>query len=307
MVIKERQKSISICVIGKPNAGKSSLLNSLVGQKISIVTHKVQTTRSIITGIVTIADTQIMIFDTPGIFEPKKTLERAMVKCAWSSLNSADIVALIIDSTKKLTDSSGQIFAKLKELGVKPVFLLNKIDIKSEEILNIKQYITDHFQEPSIIETSAISTKGINKFITFLKQSAKLAPWNFTKDDMTTCSSKFIASELTREQLFLNLHEELPYNLTVQTELWQQYADGSVKINQIIVVSREGYKTIILGKHGSMIKKIGSLARLEIEKSFGFRVHLFLFIKVREEWENNPEFYNYMGLKLESKSAKSSS
>ncbi|MGI4776310.1 MAG: GTPase Era [Janthinobacterium lividum] len=298
----KKQKTISTCIIGKPNAGKSSLMNYLVGQKISIVTHKVQTTRSIITGILTTEDTQIIIFDTPGIFEPKKLLERAMVRCAWSSLNSADIVALIIDSTRRLTELDWQIFEKLKNLGIKPIFLLNKIDLQPKEIVSIRQYIQDRFEEPIIFEISVTSAKGINNFIDFLKKAAKLIPWSFAEDDMTTLPSRFLASELTREQLFLNLQEELPYNLTVQTELWQEGINGSVKINQVIVVSREGYKTIILGKQGSMIKKIGSMARLEMEKNFGFRVHLFLFVKVREAWESNPEFYNYMGLELEKRS-----
>jgi GTP-binding protein Era len=295
------QKTITACIIGKPNAGKSSLLNRLIGQKLSIVTHKVQTTRSIITGIITLEDTQIIVFDTPGIFEAKKNLERAMVRCAWSSLNSADIVMLIIDSTKKLDSYILQIFERLKSLKIKPILLLNKIDLPSKEIDNTEQYLKEYFEDPKIFKISAYSGKGVDELTDYIKKDAKFTPWLFGEDDITNLPYRFLASELTREQLFLNLHEELPYNLTVQTELWEENKDKSVKINQVIVVSRENYKMMILGKHGAMIKEIGSQSRAEMEKSFGFKVHLFLFVKVRELWESNPEFYNYMGLKLDKK------
>lgn len=297
--MNHQQKTVSICIIGKPNAGKSSLLNCLINQKISIVTPKVQTTRSIITGVITVEDTQIIILDTPGIFEPKKQLEKAMVKCAWSSLYSADIVALIIDSTKALTQIDNVIFERLKSQAITPLFLLNKIDLASSEITHIKSYIMEQFASATILEISVIQRKNIDNLLDHIKQQAKLVPWSFDKDDITNLSYNFLSAEITREQLFLQLHEELPYNLTVHTELWQENADKSVKINQVIVVSRESYKTIILGKNGSMIKEIGTVARKEMEKSFGFKVHLFLFVKVRETWENNPEYYTYMGLKLD--------
>lgn len=293
-----KQKTVSVCIIGKPNAGKSSLLNYFIGQKLSIVTPKVQTTRSIITGVITLDDTQIILFDTPGIFEPKKQLERAMVRCAWSSLNSADIVMLIMDSTKKLDNLTEQIFSRLKSLKVDPVLLLNKVDLSSKEIENTRLHLKETFPDSLSFEISAITGKGVDKLTSHIKQSAKVIPWVFEEDDITNLPLRFLAAELTREQLFLKLHEELPYNLTVQTEMWGENKDGSVKINQIIVVSRANHKMMILGKAGAMIKEIGSCARLEMEKSFGFRVHLFLFIKVRELWESNPEFYNYMGLEF---------
>lgn len=293
------QKTISLCIIGKPNAGKSSLLNKIIGQKISIVTPKVQTTRSIITGVITIGDTQIITFDTPGIFEAKKHLEKAMVRCAWSSLNSADVIMLIIDSTKSIDQAILQILDRLKTLRITPIFLLNKIDLEREEFANNEKYLAESFKEAKIFKLSALSGKGVDKLLSYVRAQAKPTPWLYEKDDLTNLPMRFLASEITREQLFLNLHEELPYNLTVETEKWQEHKDGSVKINQVIIVSRNNYKTIILGKNGSKIKEIGSTARLEIEKCLGIRAHLFLFVKVRELWDSSPEYYNYMGLKLD--------
>ncbi len=298
----QAQKTISICIVGKPNAGKSSLLNRIIGQKLSIVTPKVQTTRSIITGVVTIKDTQLILFDTPGIFEPKKQLEKAMVRCAWSSLNGADIVALIIDSTRKLDDQIIKILERLKALKMVPAFLLNKVDLinsNSDNIENTEQYLKEQFPQSNIFKISALSGEGVDGLLSYICDKASISPWLYGEDEMTNLPMRFISSEITREQLFLQLHEELPYNLTVQTEAWEELKDKSVKINQVIVVSRDNYKSMILGKHGARIKEIGTNARQEIEAFFGFKVHLFLFVKVRELWENNPEFYRYMGLKFE--------
>jgi GTP-binding protein Era len=294
--LHHNQKTLSVCIIGKPNAGKSSLLNRIIGQKISIVTPKVQTTRSIITGITTIKDTQLILFDTPGIFEPRLKLEKAMVRCAWSSLSSADIVALIVDSTKKLDDMTIKIMDRILSLKIDVVFLLNKIDLKSN-IDEHAQYLKEKFKDPKIFKISATKGTGIDNLMNHFMEKAIPSPWVYEEDDITTAPMRFLASEITRERLFLNLQEELPYNLTVETEMWQDNPDGSVKINQVIVVSKENYKMIILGKGGSKIKEIGLKSRLEMEKSFERRVHLFLFVKVRE-WENSPEYYSYMGLKL---------
>lgn len=296
---KNLQKTISVCIVGKPNAGKSSLLNKIIGHKISIVTPKVQTTRSIITGILTIENVQIILFDTPGIFEPKKTLERAMVRCAWSSMNGADIVMLIVDSSKPLDQFTIDIITRMQSLKIKPVFLLNKTDLISKELVNTTNTINEYFEEAKILKISALTGKGINELLDYITNKASFAPWLYDQDDLTNLPMRFLASEITREQLFLNLHEELPYNLTVHTENWQVNNDKSIKINQAIIVSRENYKAMILGHKGSMIKEIGSKARTEMEKSFEERIHLFLFIKVRELWDQSSEFYHYMGLKLE--------
>lgn len=295
---QEQQKSLSLCIIGKPNAGKSSLLNKLIGSKISIVTPKVQTTRSIITGIVTLEDTQLIILDTPGIFEPKKKLEKAMVRCAWSSLHGVDLVLLIIDSTKPLDQLTLQILERLKTLKINILFLLNKIDIPFNYSEEIENNIKSQFPDSNVFKISVLSGKNINALLTYIKTQANLAEWVYAEDDITNLPMRFLAAEITREQLFLNLHQELPYNLTVQTEMWQEHNDKSVKINQVIVVSRDSYKTIILGKNGSKIREIGTNARLEMQKAFDCKIHLFLFVKVRELWENDPHSYSHMRLPI---------
>ncbi|WP_341752815.1 MULTISPECIES: GTPase Era [unclassified Candidatus Tisiphia] len=290
------QKTISLSIIGKPNAGKSSLLNKLIGQKISIVTPKVQTTRSIITGIVTIKDTQLIILDTPGIFEPKKQLEKAMVRCSWSSLHGVDLVLLIIDSTKPMNQFTLQILKKLQTLKINLIFLLNKIDIPSEYLEEIENTLNSQFIDSYILKLSVLSGKNVNKLLNYIQSQAKESPWLYEEDDVTNLPMRFLAAEITREQLFLNLHQELPYNLTVQTEMWQENNDKSIKIHQVIVVSRDSYKTIILGKNGCKIKEIGSKARIEMQISFDCKIHLFLFVKVRELWQDDPNSYSHMRL-----------
>ncbi|MCC8398590.1 MAG: GTPase Era [Rickettsia endosymbiont of Labidopullus appendiculatus] len=287
---------MSLSIIGKPNAGKSSLLNKLIGQKISIVTPKVQTTRSIITGIVTIKDTQLIILDTPGIFEPKKQLEKAMVRCAWSSLHGVDLVLLIIDSTKPIDQFTLQILKKLQTLKINLIFLLNKIDSPSEYLEEIENTLKHQFIDNYILRISVLYGENINKLLNYIQSQAKQSPWLYEEDDVTNLPMRFLAAEITREQLFLNLHQELPYNLTVQTEMWQENNDKSIKIHQVIVVSRDSYKTIILGKNGCKIKEIGSKARIEMQIAFDCKIHLFLFVKVRELWQNDPNSYNHMRL-----------
>ena len=289
-----KQKTVSVCIIGRPNSGKSTLLNRIIGEKLSIVTPKVQTTRSIITGIITLNDTQIILYDTPGIFEPKGTLEKAMVRCAWSSLHSADIVMLIIDSLKPLDNITHDILNKLRSLNVEPVILLNKIDIESKYLNDTKNFLTEQHPDSLLFPISAILGENVDKLLEYITSKAKIAPWLYEEDDITDLPMRFIAAEITREQLFLGLQQELPYKLTVQTEKWEELEDKSVKINQVIVVSRESYKTIILGKNGSKIKELGMKSRKQMEQFFGFPVHLFLFVKVRELWEDNPDFYQHM-------------
>lgn len=293
------QKTVSACIIGKPNAGKSSLLNKIIGHKISIVTPKVQTTRSMITGIVTLGEVQIIIFDTPGIFEPSKRLEKAMVRCAWSSLNSADIVMLVIDIRQKFDQFTISILAKLAHLKIQPIFVLNKIDLSLKYCQDIESYLQAHFKASPIFKISALTGKNIDQLISYIISKAKDTPWLYEEDDMTNLPMRFLAAEITREQLFLKLYEELPYHLSVQTEQWQENKDKAVKIHQVIIVSRQNYKTIILGKNGAMIKEIGSKARLEMEKFFACKIHLFLFVKVRELWLETQEYYDYIGLTFE--------
>lgn len=286
------KKSLSVCIVGKPNAGKSTLLNRVIGEKLSIVTPKVQTTRSIITGIVTLEDVQLILFDTPGIFEPKKKLEKTMVRAAWSSLNGADMIVLIIDGSVKIDDMMEQIIARIKQSGKPITILLNKIDMQSKPI--VAKHITENiiFLEKflpgaKIFNISALKGRNIDDFVKYLRLNANSFGWCYDEDDLTNLPSRFVASEITREQLFLQLEQELPYNLTVTSEKWQEQDDGSVKINQVIVVARDSYKNIIIGKGGKKIKEIGSAARVNIEKFLGQKVHLFLFIKVRKNWEEH--------------------
>ncbi|WP_375326223.1 GTPase Era [Candidatus Tisiphia endosymbiont of Nemotelus uliginosus] len=292
---QDQQKSISIAIIGKPNAGKSSLLNKLIGQKISIVTPKVQTTRTIITGIVSIKNTQLVILDTPGIFEPKKQLEKAMVRCAWSSLHGVDLVLMLLDSTQNIDQVTLQILKKLQNLPINLLFLLNKIDIPSKYLETIDKSLKA-YNNANTLKISVRTGKNIHKLLDFLQQQAKFAPWLYEKDDITNLSMRFLAAEVTREQLFLQLHQELPYNLTVHTESWQENNDLSIKICQVIIVTKESYKSIILGKNGIKIKEIGYNARLEMQKAFDCRIHLFLFIKVRELWQDDAQIYRDMRL-----------
>lgn len=301
-ISSNNSKFLTVCIIGKPNAGKSTLLNKLIGQKISIVTPKVQTTRTIITGIVTHENVQIVLLDTPGIFQPEKRLEKAMVRCAWSSINGTDIVALIIDSTKKIDDMTKTIISRLQESRVNLVFLLNKCDLLKTSSNNITEnilYLDKHYPHIKQIQISALSGKGVDVFEDYMISNAKQEEWHYLEEDITTLPMRFLASEITREQLFIRLKEELPYNLTVDTETWEQQADGSVKINQVIIVSRPGHKPIILGNNGSMIKKIGMEARKNISEMAGQKVHLFLFVKVRQKWDENPENYSNMRLKYQ--------
>jgi GTP-binding protein Era len=295
-MIKELKGAILV-ISGPSGCGKSTLLNKIIGQRISIVTPKVQTTRSIITGVVTIGDTQLILFDTPGIFKAKKRLEKAMVKCAWSSLNSADIIVLILDSGAKIDEMMDTIILRIKELGKKVVFLLNKIDLHPKYYLDNLNYLIKNCPDSHKFNISALTGHGIDGFIEFLKNNAQKANWLYEKDDITNLSMRFLASEITREQLFLKLHQELPYNLTVENESWQNKSDGSVKINQTIIVSKESYKNMIIGQKGEKIKEIGTKARINIEELLGVKIHLFLFVKVRKSWEENPELYRSMGLK----------
>lgn len=293
----EKRKVSQITIIGKPNAGKSTLLNYLVGQKIAIVTPKVQTTRSSITGIATLKNTQLVFIDTPGIFSPKTRLEKAMVRCAWSNVVGADDVLFIIDSCKEFDEAHSAIISKLKEQGISPIFIINKIDLKkstSEDIIsNIKEIIDD----PIIFPISALRGENVDRLMDYLISNAQEKEWLYEEDALTNLPSRFIASEITREQLFMQMQQELPYRLTVESESWEGMDDGSVKINQVIIVSRKNYKAMILGNKGARIKNISIKAREEISKALNLKIHLFLFVKVREDWDNNPMSFEYMGLK----------
>lgn len=294
---ENRQKFSQITIIGRPNAGKSTLLNKFIGQKIAIVTPKVQTTRSSISGIVTKEDTQLVFVDTPGIFSANTKLERAMVRCAWSHVTGADEVIFLIDSCKEFDDQSKDIAKKLSQKGINPIFVVNKIDKKKSDAEKVIGVIKEIYEEAKIFSISALKGENIDELENYLISRAANRPWLYEEDDITNISTKFLASEITREQLFLQMQEELPYKLTVEAEAFENLEDGSIKINQVIIVSRKNYKAMILGNKGARIKNIGTKARQELSKVLGVKVHLFLFVKVREDWDNKPASFEYMGLK----------
>jgi GTP-binding protein Era len=280
------QKTALISIIGKPNAGKSTLLNRIIGQKISIVTRKAQTTRSMIRGILTEGDSQLIFIDTPGIFEAKKKLDKAMVRAAWSSVAGADFVLIMVDALYGIEEELGRFLQKVKSQQIKTIIIFNKADLVSEEkIAELEQEIFKQFGEIKSFSLSALKGDGCLDLIGYLQDSAPIGPWHYAQDEITTAPMRFLASEITREQLFLNLHDELPYNLMVETEKWEEFRDGSVKINQVVYVARDMHKIIVLGKDGATIKKISENSRRNIGQALDIKVHLFLFVKVREDWE----------------------
>ena len=283
------QKFANIALIGAPNAGKSTLTNQLVDQKISIVSPKVQTTRNSIKAILTQDQTQLVFVDTPGIFIPKKerTLERAIVRNAWQAIKECDFVCLIIDSTKGFLPNIIGILDDLKKHNIKPIIVLNKIDlIAKPKLLGIISEFNNR-NLTDIFFTSATMGEGVIKLKEFLFSLALDSPWQFDENDISDAPMKYLASEITREKIFLNLQQDLPYCIKVETEQWQNFDNGDIKIKQKIIVLKESQKTIVLGKKGSMIKKIGQESRIDIEKLTESKVHLFIFVKVDEKWLSN--------------------
>ncbi len=287
------KKFSQIALIGAPNAGKSTLANFLIGQKISIVSPKVQTTRNTIKAIMVEDKTQIVFLDTPGVFIPKTTrpLERAIVRGAWQAIKEADFVCLIIDANKGLGDNNQQILTDLEFHKIKPIIAINKIDsIQKEKVLGmIAELATRGFEHIFVI--SATTGDGVDALKKHLIAITGEAPWQFNDDEITDAPMKFVASEITREKLFVKLSQDLPYSLFVKTDSWEDLKNGQVKIKQTIFVLKESQKMIVLGKGGSMIRQIGEEARKDIGELLGTTVHLFLFVKVEENWINKKESY----------------
>lgn len=286
-----------VALIGAPNAGKSTLLNAMVGAKVAIVTHKVQTTRTRLTGIAIQDNTQLVFIDTPGIFDPKKRLERAMVSAAWEGARDAEQVVLLIDARKGITDDIESIIANMKSNEVKALLAINKIDlVKREELLALASQLNASgvFEETFMI--SALSGDGVLDLKKALSDKSPVGPWMYPDDQISDVTMRLLAAEITREKVFLRLHEELPYAITVETEKWEERKDGSVKIDQVIHVQRSTQKGMVIGKGGSMLKTIGKLAREEMIESFDRKVHLFLHVRVTEKWQDDREVYEGMGL-----------
>ncbi|WP_420565449.1 GTPase Era [Thalassobaculum sp.] len=286
-----------VALLGAPNAGKSTLVNQLVGAKVSIVTHKVQTTRTRIRGIALEGDTQIVLVDTPGIFTPKRRLDRAMVHAAWAGAGDADVVVLVADARQGLDDDTMRIVEGLKENGRKAVLALNKVDdIKREKLLPIAAQFSEAFEFDRVFMISALNGSGCADLRKYLAERMAPGPWLYPEDELSDLPMRLMAAEITREKVFLRLHDELPYSATVETDQWTERDDGSVRIDQTLYVERDSQKKIALGKGGQKIKEIGSQARTELEEMLERRVHLFLFVKVRENWQEDRQHLREWGL-----------
>ncbi len=288
-----------VALIGEPNAGKSTLLNQMVGAKISIVTHKVQTTRTRIRGVSVENQSQIIFVDTPGLFTPRRRLDRAMVTAAWNGAADSDITLLMVEAHRGLTEGVEKIISSISEIGKngKLALVINKIDkVNVNDLLSLSKEINDSYPFVETFMISAEKGKGINDLRRWLASNLPEGPWLYPDDQISDMPLRMIAAEITREKLTLRLHQELPYQLTVETEKWEEKADKSVRIEQIIYLSRSGHKGIVLGKKGETIKAVSMASRLSIEEFLGARVHLFLRLKVREKWMEETERYSKMGL-----------
>ena len=286
-----------VALIGAPNAGKSTVTNNFVGSKVSIVSPKVQTTRTLVKGIGIYGRTQIIFLDTPGIFKPKRRLDRAMVGSAWGGVKDADITVLVVDSRRGFDDETQSIVAKLNKAKIEAVLLLNKIDlVAKEKLLGLSAAINQAGKFKETFFVSAETGQNMDVFYQYLADNLPESPWYYPEDQMSDMPLKMLAAEIVREKLFMYLHQELPYALTVEPELWERREDGSIRAEITIYVERDNQKVIVLGKGGAMIKRIGQAARKEIEELLEERVHLFLFVKVRENWQNDPNRYSAWGL-----------
>ena len=288
-----------VALIGAPNVGKSTLVNALVGSKVTIVSPKVQTTRSLVRGIVMEGNSQIVLVDTPGIFAPKRRLDRAMVTTAWSGAHDADIVALLVDAKKGIDEEADAVLNRLAEVRQPKLLLLNKVDLVAKAaLLALARRANDKAAFAATFMVSALSGDGVEDVKTWLAEHAPAGPWHYPEDQISDAPMRSLAAEITREKLFDRLHQELPYQSTVETESWTEQKDGSVRIEQTIYVERESQRRIVLGKGGASIKAIGADARKEIAELTEQKVHLFLFVKVREGWGDDPERYRGMGLEF---------
>lgn len=291
------QRAGFVAFVGAPNAGKSTAINYMVGTKVSIVSPKVQTTRTRVLGIMMKDDTQIIFVDTPGIFQPKRRLDRAMVAAAWGGAADADHIVVLVDAKRGICVETQTIINTLKEQNRKAILIINKIDLVDKAVLleltqklNKEEIFSDTFM------VSALKGDGLDHFVDFIAEKLPQGPWLFPEDQVSDMPERLLAAEITREQLYYKLRQELPYSTTVETETWEEKEDGSVKIEQTVYVTRDGQKKIILGKNGQKIKAIGANARKQLEEILECRVHLFLFVKVRDKWGDDPERFNYWGL-----------
>jgi GTP-binding protein Era len=298
-----QQRCGFIAVIGAPNAGKSTLVNALVGANVSIVSHKVQTTRVPVRGIANEGDSQLVFIDTPGVFAPKKRLETAMVEAAWGGARDADIVVLVVDAARGLDDEVAGIVAKLEGVKLPRLLALNKIDKlgNREKLLELAADLNQKLPFDGVFMISATDGDGVEDLKRALAARMPPGPWHYPADDLTDAPLRLLAAEITREKIFHRLHDEVPYASTVETTQWTERRDGSVRIEQTIFVARDGQKAIMLGKGGQTIKQVSMDSRRELTAILERPVHLFLFVKVRSNWQDDPERYREMGLELPKK------
>jgi len=288
-----------VALIGAPNVGKSTLVNALVGSKVTIVSRKVQTTRALIRGIVIENNAQIILVDTPGIFLPKRRLDRAMVSTAWSGAHDADLVCVLLDARTGIDEEADAILAKLATVNHEKILVLNKIDlVPREKLLALAKAANDRLSFARTFMVAALSGDGVDDLRHTLSEMAPPGPFHYPEDQMSDAPMRHLAAEITREKIFRQLHQELPYQSTVETDSWTERKDKSVRIEQTIFVERESQRKIVLGKGGATIKSIGADARKEIAEIVGAPVHLFLFVKVRENWGDDPDRYREMGLEF---------
>lgn len=299
---EHQQRCGFVGIIGAPNAGKSTLVNQLVGAKVSIVSPKVQTTRVRVMGIVNHGDAQVIFVDTPGIFAPKKRLEKAMVAAAWQGMQDAEITILLADASKgRINDDTRAIIERLKTQERKAVLVLNKIDmVKKEKLLELAASLSAEGIFSDVYMISALTGDGVDRLMAEIAARMPEGPWMFGEDQISDMPMRLLAAEITREKIFLQLGDELPYASTVETESWEEFDNGSVKVSQTIYVMRDTQKAIVLGKGGTRIKKIGQSAREDLEEILERRVHLSLFVKVREKWTDDPARYSAWGLDFNS-------
>ncbi|MEC8087232.1 MAG: GTPase Era [Pseudomonadota bacterium] len=286
-----------VALLGAPNSGKSTLLNALIGAKISIVTSKVQTTRTRVLGVMNVGNAQVVFIDTPGIFQPKKRLDRAMVAAAWDSAVDADLVLMLIDAKSGIDRNARRIIDGLKRSEGQTICILNKIDtVERQRLLSLTEELARERIFMEFFMISALKGDGVDDVKSGMSDYIAEGPWHFPEDQLSDMSDRLFAAEITREKLYMNLHQELPYALTVETETWQNFENGAVRIDQIIFVERYSQKGIVLGRGGQRIKHIRTLAQEELKEIFEREVHLFLFVKVRENWGDDPERYQDLGL-----------
>jgi GTP-binding protein Era len=288
-----------VALIGAPNVGKSTLINALVGEKVSIVSRKVQTTRALIRGIVVEGNAQIILVDTPGIFAPKRRLDRAMVTTAWTGAHDADLVCVLLDAKLGLDSEAEAILERLANVAHPKMLVINKIDlVPREKLLALAKTANDRMKFEQTFMIAALSGDGVDDLRTALSAALPEGPFLYPEDQMSVAPMRHLAAEITREKIYQQLHQELPYQSTVETDSWTERKDNSVRIEQTIFVERESQRKIVLGKGGATIKSIGAAARKEIAEIVGHTVHLFLFVKVREDWGNDPDRYREMGLEF---------